>query len=415
MSHDPVRQRTFLFGGSALFGLTGDTWSWDGLEWVQVASLGPSPRFGHAMAYHPPSGRIVLFGGEALSTWLGDTWSWDGVSWTEVLIPGPTPRSEHTMATDPSRGRIVLFGGRDTGQGSAVPKADTWEWTGIGWAPIVTAAAPGRWGHCMCTDVQPGGVLMYGGSSLGTDFDDTWAWDGIAWQQVSATGVTSRSRAAMVLDAGRNRCVLYGGLSAIGGTSVGTETWEWDGQSWSQLVAASAERRHAHVLAYDAHQQQIVMFGGFGVSGFEGTTHVSVSPVTGSFGVGCGTPPLEVAPTPGSRPRLGAAQSTDVTGVPNSPCAVAIGFSRTMLGAFTLPLPLDGFGMTGCWLHHDAAYPGLLPCPPAVAGLAQHTLPIPADSALNGARVFLQAVALAPGENPFGLVTSNGIELRLAP
>ncbi len=96
-----------LFGGAdALDGGTlGDTWIWDGAQWRQSLASGPPPRSGAAMA--PYGSTALLFGGvapvgdgdeQSAAAFLGDTWSWDGASWTQVADGGPSPRADATMA-----------------------------------------------------------------------------------------------------------------------------------------------------------------------------------------------------------------------------------------------------------------------------------------------------------------------------
>ena len=70
------------------------------------------------MVYDTRRGVMVLFGGEQLNEDLeyrskGDTWEWDGVNWIERTFSGPTPpaRAWHQMAYDSKRGVTVLFGG----------------------------------------------------------------------------------------------------------------------------------------------------------------------------------------------------------------------------------------------------------------------------------------------------------------
>jgi hypothetical protein len=79
-----------------------ETWEWDGTSWTEVATTGPSPRIGSAIA--ALGDRIVLFGGfdpgnGSLSDVrvLDDTWVWDGTSWTQLAIPGPPARTGAVM------------------------------------------------------------------------------------------------------------------------------------------------------------------------------------------------------------------------------------------------------------------------------------------------------------------------------
>ncbi|MEM6530978.1 MAG: kelch repeat-containing protein [Myxococcota bacterium] len=97
------------------------------------------------MAYHLGVGRMLLFGGREVddpgafnsvpSVTLHDTlWSWDGIQWQEITTigPRPSPRAGAAMAYDEARGVIVMVGG-DTRPHNGIEQfggevlADTWE------------------------------------------------------------------------------------------------------------------------------------------------------------------------------------------------------------------------------------------------------------------------------------------------
>jgi hypothetical protein len=98
--------------------------------------------------------------------------------------------------------------------------------------------------------------------------NDTWEWDGEFWTQVADTGPSPRYMHAMAYDGVRQRVLLYGGL--LGevdnhGTLRGTgDTWEWDGSDWTQIEDAGPGDRQSHALAYDEARQRVVLFGGAG-------------------------------------------------------------------------------------------------------------------------------------------------------
>jgi hypothetical protein len=69
-------------------------------------------------------------------------------------------------------------------------------------------------------------VVLFGGLGGGSSrLNDTWEWDGQAWTQVADTGPAPRSGYAMTYDSRRQRVVLFGGLA---GTAL-NDTWEWKG------------------------------------------------------------------------------------------------------------------------------------------------------------------------------------------
>ena len=80
-------------GKVILFTSTGDTWSWNGTNWTQLAPTASPPARGDgAMAYDWATGEIVLFGGSNGNgaSYLGDTWTWNGSDWTQ-LAPATSP------------------------------------------------------------------------------------------------------------------------------------------------------------------------------------------------------------------------------------------------------------------------------------------------------------------------------------
>jgi hypothetical protein len=327
MAFDSLRGRTVMFGGQASGPLLGDTWEWDGTNWIQRSSGGPPARALHAMAFDSQRNRTVLFGGyvDQQGRYFGDTWEWDGTVWTQIVPQYSAPRMRsHSMAFDSLRNRVVLLLGQLDGLISNPPSGDTWEWDGSNW-------------------------LGYGAIS----------------------SPPARLLAAMAFHAQRGRSVVFGGVTPPGGPPVQidlADTWEWGGPSQVATVQP--------------------------------------------FGAGCGQPALSAAAAPGSLPRLATVYGTDVTNIPGSVAFMALGLSSTVLGAFSLPLPLDGFGLTGCWLYHDCIDLAE-PCVATGSGSARHVIGIPNNNVLLGVVVFLQAWAPAPAANPAGIIASNALRLTV--
>ncbi|MDP3244446.1 MAG: kelch repeat-containing protein, partial [bacterium] len=164
--------------------LTQSQYQW-GVHWTQVFTIGPSPRYIHAMAYDSQRGKVVLFGGY-YGGYRNDTWEWNGISWTQVSSSGPAPRDDHAMAYDSQAGKVVLFGGWDGSR-----KGDTWEWNGTTWTQVSTTGPAPRYNHAMAYDSQRGKVVLFGGYD-GDYLGGTWEWNGTTWTQVSTTGPLPR-------------------------------------------------------------------------------------------------------------------------------------------------------------------------------------------------------------------------------
>src|SRR5207248_2422650 len=144
-------------------------------------------------------GVIVLFGGYGGGS-LGDTWEWNGSAWTQRASSGPSPRYGHAMAYDIARGVTVLFGGYYY-DSSPHYLGDTWEWNGSPWTQRASSGPPARFAPARASDAARGVSVLFGGSSGFTYYGDTWEWNGGTWTQLASSGPPARSVLAMVCDA----------------------------------------------------------------------------------------------------------------------------------------------------------------------------------------------------------------------
>lgn len=410
MAFDAARQEVVLFGGYDGVAATADTWVWTGSSWLpRQPSTSPPARFGHAMAYDSGRQRIVLWGGSSLDAAV---WEWDGADWSAVNAPGPVARYWHAMAYDAARGRVVMFGG------SVFGFADTWEWDGTNWIPRVSLHyPPGRSTHAMAYDAARQRTVLFGGQSRGVVNQDTWEWDGTDWTQMASGGPPARARQTMVWWPTTQRVLLFGGMQPGLGAFAFADTWTWDGTTWTQLVTTTAPSPRVGMAASFHQGYGLVLFGGRDMPSSGPTTWFDQTFLFGGavalaaiFGQACGTPPLLLQPAANSRPLLGTVARAVITNAPSSATLIAAGSSGGVLGPFALPLPLSGFGMTGCWLSQSAETLGLPVAP--VAGGYEFAAAVPSSVSLLNALVYLQAYALAPGQNPAGIIASNALVWR---
>jgi hypothetical protein len=108
-------------------------------------------------------------------------------------------------------------------------------------------------------------TFLFGGAVAGANKNDTWQWNGEAWTQLADSGPSPRFSHAMAFDPGRNRTVLFGGISSVnqeGGPSVLQDTWEFDGEAWTQQEDGGPPGRGGHAMAYDLLAGRVVLFGG---------------------------------------------------------------------------------------------------------------------------------------------------------
>jgi hypothetical protein len=82
----------------------------------------------------------------------------------------------------------------------------------------------------MTFDSAKSRIVLFGGESASGLKNDTWEWDGQQWTQQQDIGPSPRKGHAMASSA--SHAVLFGGA---GSNSSGLgDTWEWDGEEWTQ-------------------------------------------------------------------------------------------------------------------------------------------------------------------------------------
>ena len=158
-------------------------------------------------------GKILMFGGQNETDLFADLWAYDGVNWQVILLSGtlPTVRSMTGFAFDKKRHVAVLHGGKS---------------------------------YMSC-------------------FHDTWEFDGIAWIQVATFPSIElcRFNFSFAYDDYLEKCVLFGGF--YWGQPRYNDTWEFDGQTWTETSPSSApEGRAYHCMIYNSKIQKTVLFGG---------------------------------------------------------------------------------------------------------------------------------------------------------
>jgi hypothetical protein len=170
MVFDSRRGKVLLFGGyTEQFVIMDDTWEWDGKSktWTQqFPAHSPSPRTA-TLAYDETSKQVFLFGGWTNGIAYGDTWTYNGVDWVQQQpVTSPQPRADNGLAFDPILKRVVLFGGlagacEDCGQGRL---NDTWLWDGLNWSQVQTLLSPQpSSGTSFTYDGTTKGMLLFGG------------------------------------------------------------------------------------------------------------------------------------------------------------------------------------------------------------------------------------------------------------
>ena len=265
MAYDDARGQIILFGGRSGNQCFGDTWAWDGGEWCQVATTGPSPRQGTAMVYDSAREYMVLVGGaDSGGNALGDTWTWDGAAWTLETDHGYGYAVNAGMTYDESLGAVLSVGGSPT-------RADCFTWTGSGWHDA-GYFIDRRANHGLAYYADAGETILFGGNGDIAFDTQTWAFRNGQWQLRANIGPIWHDEPALVSYDAIDKLVLFGGRDRPG--NYLDQTWLWDG-AWSELSPSpSPSGRTSHAMAYDGGRKEIVLFGGVNPDGRLGDTWV---------------------------------------------------------------------------------------------------------------------------------------------
>lgn len=125
-----------------------------------------------------------------------------------------------------------------------------------------------------------------------------------------------------------------------------------------------------------------------------------------SITAGCDVLPVTLGAN--ARPVLGTTFDLVTSRIPaGSPATVC----RLALLAQLPPVALDSLGAPGCFAHVDTMGPDNALVLGAPTAMRRVTLP--ATPAFAGIRLYAQSASFVPAANPLGLLTSNGLDLRV--
>lgn len=268
-AYDVFTQSVVVFGGWDGSNYLNDTWTLSRNHWVQQhPATSPSAGQLGSMAYYPTNAgpTMLLFGGGFSGN--HETWTWDGSNWTQRFpVTSPPDRWAASLSYIPATNSMLLFGGANS---SNAVLSDTWMWDGTNWTQqFPSVVPPARAYSAMDYDAATGDVVMFGGSQLTTPptfLNDTWLWNGSLWiPRTPTTSPSVRAAEALVYDPVRQKIIIFGGAVLVGTQKVATnETWEWNGNTWIQMTAATPPApRFEAAYAYNVAINRFVVFGGY--------------------------------------------------------------------------------------------------------------------------------------------------------
>ena len=139
-----------------------------------------------------------------------------------------------------------------------------------GWELVADTGPSSRAWPVMVYDSYNRVVLMHGGVGEFPEIpnlNDTWEWDGETWTQVSMEG-PARYGSCMAYDFERNVAVLFGGLyttESANNNPVDSDTWEWDSKNrkWKQIdTTREMGYLSETAMVYDPVRKIVVLHGG---------------------------------------------------------------------------------------------------------------------------------------------------------
>lgn len=187
----------------------------------------------------------VPFVSSALAVDGGQTWS------QEQPVTSLPHDPSASGAFDEATGQLVLAGG----------ESGTWTWDGANWTLQHPASSPAnRALQALAYDGATKEVVLFGGDLLRSSpvvATDTWTWNGVTWtQQHPATVPPNGDRETCAAYDPDTRQLLTYEIAALTGQPA---TWSWTGTNWVQLTVDAGPSIQSCSMAYDPDQHAVLM------------------------------------------------------------------------------------------------------------------------------------------------------------
>ncbi|HLQ37992.1 MAG TPA: kelch repeat-containing protein [Planctomycetota bacterium] len=230
---DPLRQRAVMARQTqfASWALHSDLLLWNGADWVPVLPAIDIADRVEDLLWDPLRARLVVLGNRNLMFVTGSTVI--SMGW----LPGVflTAHEHRRFALDTARDELVMFGGsyqQAVWGGTVTIYIDTtWVYRSGSWVQMnVASPPPPRTGHTMVYDPVRQRTVLVGGGNAGGVLSDTWEWDGTTWSQRLVAGPTA---ARGLFDAATQRVVVADQAGAV---------WSFDGSAWTPVGTGASGR-----------------------------------------------------------------------------------------------------------------------------------------------------------------------------
>ena len=233
---------------------------WESLD----LSANPGPRWLASAAYDPMQRGVVLLGGHitpdarqnAHDMWLLTEQRWEAIQ-TDGL---PNVGIGSAIAFDDSTNSLLALGGDISTEPGVSSLGSIWMWNGFHWQASTSDNTPAAIGATASYDPQVKSVIEFGGlrGSFSSPSSDTWVFDGVSWSRaVSADIPPPRVGAYMTYDPKNRKVLMYGGTGS--GSQMLRDLWSWTPAGWRQELAPNSSGRPAG-LVYDSQLGEVLAF-----------------------------------------------------------------------------------------------------------------------------------------------------------
>lgn len=197
MVYDKKRERIVLFGGYTIkdekYIKLNDTWEFYENDWHLKANTGPTERSGVAMTYDIENKNVLLFGGSTVDkqygTAKGETWYWNGENWIKIALTQPNGVYNAAMTYDNKNKEIVRFGGWN----GTTRINETWILKDKNWKQLEANEKPSARNHSfMVFNEKTKKIILFGGHDGENVFGDTWQYADHKWVKIAETNSKKR-------------------------------------------------------------------------------------------------------------------------------------------------------------------------------------------------------------------------------
>ena len=211
-------------GGNTPNPKTGNSYTYDGASWSEVAELNTA-RFALGFSTNAPQSSGIVFGGQHPQVANAETWN--GSSWTEVADLNTT-RSKLGGAGASATSALAFGGTQDPGD-----QATTELWNGSTWTEVndLNTARYNPYKTGIAT-----AALAAGGANPNVTAN-VESWNGSSWTETTDIPVAASSGGAAGL---YTNSIIFGGASNTANLAT---TLSWDGSAWTELSAMSTARQ----------------------------------------------------------------------------------------------------------------------------------------------------------------------------